>query len=357
MQALLMHPNDNIAVAAADLPAGQAVEVAGEMILVTQPIPFGHKFARRSLLSGGIVFKYGQPVGRAVSDIAAGEHVHVHNIESLRGRGDLGQNASPMGVAGSAAAFKLKTADAGELSATHFLGYRRRDGRAGVRNHVLIMSTVGCSNSVVDRVGQMLPEVVALSHSWGCSQIGDDLTQSRRVLEEFATHPNVGAAILVGLGCETMPTVEMGEKLAAQGLPVVRLTIQEEGGTRATYARAMGIARELPAGGRSRAARADPAVRAHRRRGVRRFRRLVGHHGQPGGGRGERPGGARRRHGDPLGDDGVHRRRTYPGGARGSTRMWRAGSWRSPSAARRRLRVWASICAARSPRPATSRAA
>ncbi len=245
MQALLMHPNDNIAVAAADLPAGQAVEVAGEMILVTQPIPFGHKFARRSLLSGGIVFKYGQPVGRAVSDIAAGEHVHVHNIESLRGRGDLGQNASPMGVAGSAAAFKLKTADAGELSATHFLGYRRRDGRAGVRNHVLIMSTVGCSNSVVDRVGQMLPEVVALSHSWGCSQIGDDLTQSRRVLEEFATHPNVGAAILVGLGCETMPTVEMGEKLAAQGLPVVRLTIQEEGGTRATYARAMGIAREL----------------------------------------------------------------------------------------------------------------
>ena len=245
MQALLMHPNDNIAVAAADLPAGQAVEVAGEMILVVQPIPFGHKFARRQIPSGGIVFKYGQPVGRATTDIKVGADVHVHNIESLRGRGDLGQGVSPVAVTGSASEFRLKTADAGELSATHFLGYRRRDGRVGVRNHVLVMSTVGCSNSVVDRVGQMLPEVVSLSHSWGCSQIGDDLTQSRRVLEEFATHPNVGAAILVGLGCETMPTVEMGEKLTALGLPVVRLTIQEEGGTRGTYAKTMGIAREL----------------------------------------------------------------------------------------------------------------
>ena len=131
MQALLMHPSDNIAVAAADLPAGQAVEVAGEMILVVQPIPFGHKFARRSIPSGGIVFKYGQPVGRATTDIAVGAHVHVHNIESLRGRGDLGQGVTPVAVAGSATEFKLKTADAGELSATHFLGYRRKDGRVG----------------------------------------------------------------------------------------------------------------------------------------------------------------------------------------------------------------------------------
>ncbi len=240
-----MHPNDNVAVAAVDLSPGQAVEVVGEMIPIVQPIPFGHKFARRPISSGGIITKYGQPVGRAVSAIAPGEHAHVHNIESLRGRGDLGPAAPATEVAGAAAAFELKTVDAGELPATHFMGYRRRDGRVGVRNHVLVMSTVGCANSVVDRVGQALPEVVALSHSWGCSQIGDDLTQSRRVLEEFAAHPNVGAAILVGLGCETMPTIEMGERLSLQGLPVVRLTIQEEGGTRAAYARALGVAREL----------------------------------------------------------------------------------------------------------------
>ncbi len=245
MRVLLMHPDDNLAVAATDIPAGQAVEVAGETIILPGAIPFGHKLARRPIEPGGIVLKYGQPIGRATVAIALGEHVHVHNVESLRGRGDLGQSRLGVAASGSAAAFKLKTADAGELPATHFMGYRRQDGRAGVRNHVLVMSTVGCANSVVDRVGQMLPDVVSLSHSWGCSQIGDDLTQSRRVLEEFATHPNVAAAILVGLGCETMPTVEMGEKLAALGLPVARLTIQEEGGARATFSRAMGLAKEL----------------------------------------------------------------------------------------------------------------
>lgn len=245
MQVLLMHPDDNVAVAAADLAAGQVVEVAGVMIAVAQPIPFGHKLARRPIAAGTIVIKYGQPIGRAVADIARGDHVHVHNIESLRGRGDLGPAAGDLGPIGPAARFKLKTADPGDLPATHFMGYRRKDGRAGVRNHLLVMSTVHCANSVVDRIGQALPDAVALSHAWGCSQLGDDLAQSRRVLEEFAGHPNVGAAILIGLGCETMPTVEMGEKLAGLGLPVARLTIQEEGGTRATYGKALGLARDI----------------------------------------------------------------------------------------------------------------
>jgi len=240
-----MHPDDNIVVTPADLSAGQTVEAAGETIAVAQPIPFGHKLARRAITRGEIVVKYGQPVGRAIADIARGAHVHVHNIESLRGRGDLGAAAGDLGPLGAASQFKLKTADPGALPATHFMGYRRHDGRAGVRNHLLVMSTVHCSNSVVDRIGQTLPDVVALSHAWGCSQLGDDLAQSRRVLEEFASHPNVGAAILIGLGCETMPTIEMGEKLAGLGLPVARLTIQEEGGTRGTYGKALGMAREL----------------------------------------------------------------------------------------------------------------
>ena len=95
-------------------------------------------------------------------------------------------------------------------------------------------------NAVVDRIGQALPEVVALSHAWGCSQIGADLEQTRRVLEEFAGHPNVGAVLLIGLGCETMPTQEMAEKLVAGGVLCRRLTIQEEGGSRATLARRRG---------------------------------------------------------------------------------------------------------------------
>ncbi|MGC8780815.1 MAG: UxaA family hydrolase, partial [Anaerolineae bacterium] len=77
---LLMHPDDNVVVAAADLSAGQTVAMAGEAIPVAQPIPFGHKLARRAIGRGAIVVKYGQPIGRAVADIAPGEHVHVHNM-------------------------------------------------------------------------------------------------------------------------------------------------------------------------------------------------------------------------------------------------------------------------------------
>ncbi len=190
------------------------------------------------------MLKYGQVIGRATADIAVGEHVHVHNIESTRGRGDLG------GTAGASATSGLDTTLPQSMTVskppvTIFMGYRRRDGRVGVRNHVLVLPTVHCSNTVVERIGQAVPGVVAVPHVYGCSQLGDDLAQSRRVLEEFARHPNVGAVLLIGLGCETMPTIEIAEQLAAEGVQVERLTIQEEGGSRATFDRGVGIAREL----------------------------------------------------------------------------------------------------------------
>jgi altronate dehydratase large subunit len=277
MQALLMHPADNVAQVVTDLPAGSALRLDGQTIHLVADIPSGHKLARWGIARGEPVMKYGQPIGRATADIPAGDHVHVHNVESLRGRGDLGPGVREQGagardqgagvrdqesgvrdqgsgvvasmdrVAGpfSPASFKSKTTSAGEPSATSFLGYRRRDGRVGVRNHVLILASVQCANAIVDHIGRAVPETVALPHAWGCSQIGDDLTQSRRVLEEFAGHPNVGAVLLIGLGCETMPTVAMGEKLAAMGVVIQRLTIQEKGGSRATIERGKAIAREL----------------------------------------------------------------------------------------------------------------
>ena len=250
MEALLMHFGDDVALAVMDLHAGDMIQVDGYSIVLRQPIPSGHKFSLRPIASGDLVRKYGQPIGRATSAIVPGEHVHVHNVESLRGRGDLsspphGIALEPARVQQSATDDWLSVASAGESLASTFLGYRRKDGRVGVRNHVLVLSTVGCANAVVDHIGQALPEVVALSHVYGCSQIGDNLAQSRRVLEEFAAHPNVGAVLLIGLGCESMPTVEMGEMLAARGVLVERLTIQDEGGSRATFTKGVSIAREL----------------------------------------------------------------------------------------------------------------
>jgi len=250
MDVLLMHAGDDVALAVADLSAGQAVEVAGQAIVLRQPIPSGHKLALRAIPRGDVVRKYGQPIGRATADMAVGDHVHVHNLESLRGRGDL-ERAPSAGVALLPPDLKPMTADlhVGASCAATFMGYRRKDGgagaRAGVRNHVLIFPTVDCANAVVEHIGRALPEVATVTHVYGCSQIGDDLAQTRRVMEGFAAHPNVGAVLLIGLGCEAMPTVEMGEKLAAQGVFVQRLTIQDEGGTRATYQKGLGIAREM----------------------------------------------------------------------------------------------------------------
>jgi altronate dehydratase large subunit len=242
-----MHADDNVALAAVDLKAGTTIALGGMTVTLRQDISFGHKFALRPIALDEIVLKYGQPIGRATAAIAPGEHAHVHNIDSIRGRGDLAVDGASVGPAlpSSLNSTALKSIVAGEPPTSTFWGYRRRDGRVGVRNHVLILPTVHCANTVVERVGRMVPGVIALPHAYGCSQLGDDLAQSRRVLEEFARHPNVGAVLLVGLGCETMPTVEMGEKLAAEGLLVQRLTIQEEGGSRATYDRSVGIAREM----------------------------------------------------------------------------------------------------------------
>ena len=262
---LTLHPGDSVSIAATDLPAGQVVPGSAGPIRLRQRIESGHKYARRAIADGEIVLKYGQPIGRATAPIAAGEHVHVHNVESLRGRGDLEPQLAGAGAEAAAPRITPPTPERLQDHAsrtTHhaprmltFQGYRRRDGRVGVRNHVLVLATVQCANAVVERIGRDLPQVVALTHEHGCSQIGDDLAQTRRVLEGFAGHPNVGAVILVGLGCETMPSVEIAEKLASSGVICQRLTIQEEGGSRATLRRGIDIAGELLA----EAARASSA--------------------------------------------------------------------------------------------------
>ncbi len=248
MDTLVMHPADDVALAVTDLDAGRVVQVEGRSITLRQFIPCGHKFALRFVAFGEQVRKYGQPIGRATADIAPGEHVHVHNLESLRVRGDLrlaAQETTWEQIEATRAALAHKPMDVGEPGVATFWGFRRKDGRAGVRNHVLVLASVECANAVVEYIGRALPEVVAISHVYGCSQIGDDLAQTQRVLEGFAGHPNVGAVLLIGLGCETLPTIEMSDQLAARGVLVQRLIIQDEGGSRATAARGLAIAREL----------------------------------------------------------------------------------------------------------------
>jgi len=96
-KALVLDPRDNVATAVTDLPKGHQMNVAGYSVVLQEPIPFGHKLALKAIPRGGNVVKYGEIMGVASRDIEPGEHVHIHNVESTRGRGDL---ARPQGDGG-----------------------------------------------------------------------------------------------------------------------------------------------------------------------------------------------------------------------------------------------------------------
>lgn len=128
---------------------------------------------------------------------------------------------------------------------TAFQGYRRANGTVGVRNHVLVLPSVMCANHVVDRIGRALPEVITVGHPTGCAQVGADFEQTKRTMAGFAANPNVAAVLVVGLGCETNESKALSAEIAARGQRVEVLGIQETGGTSATIARGVEIARGL----------------------------------------------------------------------------------------------------------------
>ena len=232
---LHLHPADNVALALQPLLPGMEVEVSGKNVKTRDFVPYGHKFAIETIPLGAWVIKYGQPIGQAIRLIEPGYHVHVHNLASarnLRNLVEIGAQMHSLGVP------KIL------LNKVEFRGFQRKDGRIGVRNHVLVLATVHCANGVVEQIGQKTG-AVAIPHIYGCSQLGEDLVQTRRILEGYASHPNVGAVLLVGLGCETMPTVEIADELRRQGINTQCILIQEEGGSRNAVIRGVKIVRRL----------------------------------------------------------------------------------------------------------------
>jgi altronate dehydratase large subunit len=112
-----------------------------------------------------------------------------------------------------------------------FGGYRRPDGRAGVRNHVAVISTVSCANVVVQQIERAVPGVVAVTHEHGCSQVGADLQQTIDTLVGVGRNPNVFATLVVSLGCEAVPAADVARRIAESGKPTELIVIQDAGGT------------------------------------------------------------------------------------------------------------------------------
>lgn len=128
-----------------------------------------------------------------------------------------------------------------------FMGYRRPDGRVGVRNYLAIIPSVFCANTTVEKIAAQVPGAVAMPHAVGCAQVGMDLELTARTLTSMACHPNVGGVIAVSLGCERFDPQELVEACAAIGKPLELFVIQKEGGTTKTIEKAVAAARKMKA--------------------------------------------------------------------------------------------------------------
>lgn len=192
-----IHPNDLVAVALAPLAEGAVVRLEDQTVTLLEDIPQGHKFALAPIPAGAPVIKYGAPIGIATADIPQGGWIHTHNLKTGLG-GVLDYVYEPDNAP------LIPTDD-------HFFqGYRREDGRAAVRNEIWIIPTVGCVNNVATAIERRAQElktgtidgIFAFPHPYGCSQMGDDQENTRRILADLINHPNAGGVLVLGLGCE-----------------------------------------------------------------------------------------------------------------------------------------------------------
>ena len=228
-----LHSSDNVVVAARALLAG--TKIARENVTTLDAIPFGHKIASRAIAKGEPVRKYGQVIGVATQDIAAGKHVHVQNVVTT----DLRSAAEMPSV------FRTNEAP------RSFMGYRRDDGRVGTRNYVAVLTSVNCSATVArfiaeaaERTGLLrdypnVDGVVPIVHHSGCgmASAGENYDLLARTLWGTAANPNFGAVLLVGLGCEVIQIARLQKGYGlSEGPRFQAYNIQDVGGTKKAIA-------------------------------------------------------------------------------------------------------------------------
>ncbi|MCQ2379053.1 MAG: altronate dehydratase family protein, partial [Victivallaceae bacterium] len=187
-------------------------------------VPRGHEIAARDIRAGESIVKYGMPIGHATRDIRCGEHVHGHNMATDLA-GVLEYRYEP----------DFRDA-APEKETLFFDGFRREDGKVGIRNHLFVIPTVGCVNRLArrlaDRINAELPENVdralALEHPYGCSQLGRDHALTRTLLGDLARHPNAGGVLVVGLGCENNTIEDFKASLGNFPLTRIRFLVAQQ---------------------------------------------------------------------------------------------------------------------------------
>lgn len=194
-----INPADNVLVALADLKCGQTIVEGDTTITLNDNVDRGHKFAIRDIAKGENVIKYGYPIGRAQCSIKCGDWIHSHNLETNL-CDNLDYTYTPC----------LSSLRVEDTSST-FMGYARINGDVGIRNELWIVPTVGCVNGqaqlIVERLKKEcdcshLDDIRVYTHSYGCSQLGDDHLNTQKALAALIKHPNAAAVLVLGLGCE-----------------------------------------------------------------------------------------------------------------------------------------------------------
>ncbi len=241
-----IHPLDTVAVAVRPLEAGEKLRAGNTDLTILSAIPGGHKVALCSIAAGEKIIKYGYPIGKAKTPIAAGAHVHTHNLETLL------SEASEYHYDESRAQEYLKEAAvaAARIKGTEIQAFRRADGKIGIRNEIWIVPTVGCVNRTAEALarwaddafaggnedrdsaieGSAIEGVYAWTHPYGCSQMGEDHAATRTILADLVKHPNAAAVLVIGLGCENNTVDEFRKILGDYDGERVKFLVTQKAG-------------------------------------------------------------------------------------------------------------------------------
>lgn len=221
---LKINGKDNVAVTLEDLKAGDVIEIYGKSIYVKESITVGHKIAIKKIKKGDKVKKYGFPIGHAAKDINEGEWVHTHNTKTNLS-GILDYTYNPIDIS-----FKK------EKSELTFKGFKRDDGQIGIRNEIWIIPTVGCVNrsakliaeAIKGKFDSNIDGVYHFEYPYGCSQLGEDHVNTQKILRNMVKHPNAGAVLVLGLGCENNNVEEFKKLLGDYDSDRVKFLISQE---------------------------------------------------------------------------------------------------------------------------------
>ena len=238
MKTIRINPADNVAVAIQPLKAGETVNVEGTVVTVTTDVPAGHKLLLCDLKAGANVIKYGYPIGHLKEDHRQGDFICDRHIKTnLSGLLDYKYQPVP-----SSALTNPAYAEWFPGEQLTFRGYRRKNGDVGIRNEVWIVPTVGCVNGIVNQLKAQLERevgtssddslrIVAYPHNYGCSQLSQDHENTRLILRDLVLHPNAGAVLVVGLGCENNQPDKFRELLGDYDQERIRFMVaqQQEG--------------------------------------------------------------------------------------------------------------------------------